>query len=1365
MKSRRNYSHKTVKVLFALSGNQCAHPNCTNPLVEPATEESEVLVMGQICHIYAISADGPRGNPGLSESELNSPNNLLLLCPNHHALVDGQHETYHAEMLIGWKKNHESKMRERLSANLASVQPEILSHPYFPTALVDQQIEDEIDVLRKSRFFMEFDTVLSSLRLGEKIIEGELSAGTDAVRCRALAWCARVLSHTDELHKAEQFLTLAQGLGICPEIDIAKAFVLSQRGDKRAALETLAGLDTPASKAAALTIVGHHKGAGYALGWLEKTGISAADLDPDGRCVLAMRLLELEHWDNARDTLHNLSMNDAKEAPILHRIAAFTQLLTVVPVEFREVVHRQLPFELAEFPLSSDKASINARRAAQRHFADAAAAASELNLPSTATMYDAYALWLQLRDSDTSDEGRRRLKVKLRDAKSALGLVPLALQFGIDLDLVAVEQEIDKQITLNGKMSRDAALASLALAFTRKSPEDVANFVEQHYDSLTEYLDVKALRSLQIDMWARAGSSKKAMSCLELLRQDGISKAEEDRLREIISEAEGADLVNVRKEHYSRSKSLTDLMVLVTELETKHYWEDLCQYGAILFEKTHSVRDAERLVIALINTNRTERAVEFLQAHSNYLAQSNTLQMSYAQALYCEGALVESHHELTKLSQNTEIFFYRSLHVKLCIALGDWNSLSEFVAGEFEQRSERSAVDLMGTAHLAMQISSPHARELLFAAVEKGGDDARILANGYFLASSAGWENETQVVGWLSRANELSGDNGPIRRMSLKDILDQKPEWDNREAETWQLLSRAEIPLFLAAQNLRKSLIDLMLFPALANLAERDPRRRSIIPAYSGKRQPARLNPADMTACMDATALLTLSFLGLLDITIDAFKTIWVPHSTLAWLFDEKQKAAFHQPSRIKDSHRIEHLLATDALATFVPSTVPDSDLAAQVGDELALFIAEAEKVKDDDDTQRIVVRSFPVHRLSSLMEEEADLTDHAPVLSSCASVVDKLRQRGQITAEEKRRALSYLQLHENPWPNQPEIADGAVLYLDELAINYLLHLGILGKLKAAGLSPIVSLRKVSEASAFIAYESISDEVKEAIERIRSAVSSRIETGVIKVGRRPSATEADEQPKAEHPTHGVIALASDCDAVLADDRFLNQHAHVGDGSSQAPIFSTLDILDALVAVGAISIDDRSEHRTRLRRAGYVFVPVSDEEFARQLNASDVKNDQVVETAELKAIRESILQVRMSDWLRLPTEGLWLQMTLNALIRVLKSLWKDGVEVSVATARSNWIADQIDVRGWAHSFQPEKGDNMLGIGRVAHIRMLLTPPSHAAPEARDAYWHWAEERILAPLKEEFPDLYSQIVEGQKADIAEMAEMELTEREAT
>ena len=1189
-----------------------------------------------------------------------------------------------------WKKNRQSISSGDASLNIQIGGDLNIVQTDFPRELIDQKIEEEVAILQKSRFFLEFDPVSAARVLGGRLVEGNLSGGTEASKCRALAWCARLLSRSDELDQAEEYLNLAVGLGNCADIRIAGAFLTSQKGDMNAALRVLTEIGSPFSRSAAFMIVAHHEGKKGAVSWLKDAGFEAADLDPEGKYFLLACQLELTQWDAARKVLSTLTDQDLTEAPVLHHMKAITLLLGTVPAEFHTIVLNQLPFEAAGFPLASTDAAIEARRAAQRHFSDAALAAHQLNCPNAATVHEEYSLWLDLKDPERFEQGKHRLQEKLRNAEEALRVVPLGLQFGIRIDLAAVEQAIEQQIARNGGITHDAAIARFALAFAQKSPEDVANYVAQHYDELAKYLDKKAMRFLQIEMLSKAGLPERAKECLESLLEDGLSEAEEGRLRGIISEAEGADPVEARMAQFKQSSLLGDLASLVDELETKMDWDLLCEYGALLFERTRTLSDAERLAIAFSNTHRTEQLIEVLQANPDLLAQSSRLQMSYARALYYEGALVKSRAELARLSDDVADPNYRALQVNLGIALGDWNSLSAFIANEYQQRDERSSNDLMVAAQLALHLGSPHARDLIFAAVAKAGDDAAVLARAYFLASSAGWEGDVQVSQWINKAAELSGAEGPLQLMSLKDILERKSEWDRRESETWRLLGRGEIPMFLAARFLHKSLIDLMLFPALANLAEGDPRRRSDIPAYSGKRQPARLDPADTTVGMDATALLTLSFLDLLDNAFDAFKTIWVPHSTLAWLFEEKQKAAFHQPSRIKDSHRIEHLLATDVLGTFVPSTVPDSDLAAQVGDELALFIAEAEKVKDDDDTQRIVVRSSPVHRLSSLMEEEADLTGHAPVLSSCASVVDKLRQRGQITAEEERSARSYLRLQENPWPNQPEIANGAVLYLDDLAITYFLHLGILGKLEAAGLRPIASPRTVSEASAFIAYESISDEVKKAIERIRSAVSSRIETGVIKVGRRPRAAEAEEQPISEHPTLGVMVLASDCDAVLSDDRLLNQHAHVGDGSSQAPIFSTLDLLDALAAVGAISIDDRLERRTRLRRAGYVFVPVSDEELARHLNASEVTNDQVVETAELKAIRENILRVRMSDWLQLPKEAPWLEMTLKAFISVLKSLWKDGANLAAVTARSNWLVDLVDIRGWLTAWAGERG---------------------------------------------------------------------------
>ena len=1361
---KRNYSQQTLKILFALSGNQCAHPDCENAVIEQGTKKSDSVVTGNICHIHAISSGGPRWKKGLTNEELNSPENLIVLCSAHHTIVDGQPETHPAELLKQWKKTHKDKVTEnQLSADFRSVLSSMYSRLNFPIELVDRKIKNETDRLRKSRFFADFDKRRFSLVLARKLVEGELSCGTDMVRSQALAWCVRILSHAEELEKARKYLTVAKELGTCQEIDIAGAFISSQKGDKNAALGALANIDLPISRSAALMVVKRHDGPQGAIDWLRKVGVGATNLDPDGKHILLACQLELTDWKAAQEILDVLTDDDLRDAPVLHHIVAITHLLRAVPDERHSDVLNQPPFDAVDFPLASDPAALEARRAAHLSFINAAEAARQLDCPLAEEIADEYAFWLELKDPDKCDRGRMRLESKLRDSKTALHLVPIGVQFGIRLNLDAVEREIERQIALNGRMTYDTAIARLALTFTQKTAEDAANYIAQHHDKLADFVDKKQMRCIQIELFARGGQLEEANKCLDVLVEEGLSEAEECRLRGIVAEVEGTDPVERHKEQFRETDSLSDLEILVDKLKAKDDWDGVCEYGEILFEKTRALRDAEVVALALYNTQKNEQLSEFLKSNETFIIQSKHLQELYCWSLYLEGELLKARSELAAMSDDWDNPNYRALQINLAVSLGDWNSLSEFVARECNEKSKRNAQELINASKLALRLDSiSHAKELLFAAVEKGKDDADVLATAYFLATSAGWEDSMKVFQWIDRAASLSGEDGPLQGMTLRDLLDRKPEWERREFGIERMLSRGDIPMYLAAHALNKSLIDLMLFPTFVNPTETDPRRRGAIFAYSGQRPVTPFNTGGQIG-IDATALLTLSFLNLLDDALDAFDTVHIPHSTLSWLFEEKQRIPFHQPSLIRAAHRIRDLIAMDVLEELSPSSVPDSDLSEQVGYELALFIAEAEKMRDEDDSPRIVVQSSPVHRVASLMEEEADLTAHATVLSSCQSIVDKLRQKGQITANEEQEARAYFQLHEKPWPDQPEIADGAVLYLDNLAINHFLHLGILEKLKAAGFKSIISSGKVSETNRLISYENISGDIKEIIERIRFAVNSRIESGRIKLDRRINADQTTDRSISEHPTTGVFSLVKHCDSIIIDDRCLHQRANIADDDAPTPIFSTLDLIDALVSTGAKTAEERREYRTQLRRAGYFFIPLNDDELAHHLESSTIENGKVLETAELKAIRENILQVRMSACLQLPKEEPWLNTLQQVFSRVLTGLWKAGTDFSSARARADWILDQMDVRGWAHSFGKEDGDNIVKAGHAANILSMLAPPIEESREVTDEYWKWVEEKVLAPLKEQNPALYLDLVERYRKRIADVVGMYMDDEE--
>jgi hypothetical protein len=265
----------------------------------------------------------------------------------------------------------------------------------------------------------------------------------------------------------------------------------------------------------------------------------------------------------------------------------------------------------------------------------------------------------------------------------------------------------------------------------------------------------------------------------------------------------------------------------------------------------------------------------------------------------------------------------------------------------------------------------------------------------------------------------------------------------------------------------------------------------------------------------------------------------------------------------------------------------------------------------------------------------------------------------------------------------------------------------------------------------------------------------------VKVGRRLASGEYNQQSVQEHPSVGIFALAGNCDALIIDDRFHNHHSFIGSDEMKTPILTSLDLIDALVAAGAINHEDRIEHRFSLRKAGHVFIPVDRDELEKCLQESPVAHEKVRKNAELKAIRESFLKIRMSGHLQLPKEAAWLDGALRTFVHVLKSLWVDTSDFGEITARSNWLADLIDIRGWAHCLVPDSAEYVIQRGPAAFVEFLFSPPTDANQTVLDAYWQWIEERFLEPIQEQFPEQYNQIVDSLRRFIGEMADRQHTE----
>jgi len=98
-------SLKTHKLLWGRSGNLCAI--CRNVLVENPTLTDDESIIGEECHIVARADEGPRADPSFPSEKRDSIENLVLLCRNHHKLVDDQPKQYTIEELHRIKREHE----------------------------------------------------------------------------------------------------------------------------------------------------------------------------------------------------------------------------------------------------------------------------------------------------------------------------------------------------------------------------------------------------------------------------------------------------------------------------------------------------------------------------------------------------------------------------------------------------------------------------------------------------------------------------------------------------------------------------------------------------------------------------------------------------------------------------------------------------------------------------------------------------------------------------------------------------------------------------------------------------------------------------------------------------------------------------------------------------------------------------------------------------------------------------------------------------------------------------------------------------------------------------------------------------------
>jgi len=124
-------SEHDQKILWTKAGNQCSYcfdgVDCDKELV--VLEGGKQILIGEECHIVSRKAGKARYITDFLNRD--TYENLILMCRNHHKIIDDNQEKYTIDILRSMKGENEASIKQRLAEK--EIQPIVIKDSVFKT--------------------------------------------------------------------------------------------------------------------------------------------------------------------------------------------------------------------------------------------------------------------------------------------------------------------------------------------------------------------------------------------------------------------------------------------------------------------------------------------------------------------------------------------------------------------------------------------------------------------------------------------------------------------------------------------------------------------------------------------------------------------------------------------------------------------------------------------------------------------------------------------------------------------------------------------------------------------------------------------------------------------------------------------------------------------------------------------------------------------------------------------------------------------------------------------------------------------------------------------------------------------------------
>lgn len=1365
----RRYRERTLKILFGRSGNQCAHPDCANPVIEPATEQSPDHVAAQICHIEPIGLTGPRAGGLRAVDQLNNLDNLILLCGHHHSVVDGQHESYPVDMLREWKRAHEAKVSEVVSRPIAGI--EILKPGMMPSAndarlqnleaslvetnrrlaalvegpgalmpvdAIDNFISAAIDTHERARAIADPASIDRIRELGHRAFSGDLSGASSAVKTMLFRLLAATEARAKVPDKAETWLELAVAAG-ANDVAPDRARIAAAREQFDTALALIAGRGDTLSNSLRVDVLRRRDGRAVALAHFEN------DLGPTQ--VTGFLLSGLSHWlaeenrfDDSESLLAQATPAQLEENPPIRFVRARARLALCVASDQRRPVFKSAGLLPHPSTLRDDPEGGRLLGLALDDLRALMPLLDQLGEPDFASFVAYFEQYLALasHDPEVRSQARSALRRRLDRVETLATFAPLAKLFGIKFDRSLLQSHLDQAARL-GPWDDAQLRAALDLVVQNGDGAAIVSFIDQHRDRLVATQGAGQTIGLQVEALARMGRAGEARDRLAEAG-DAFTATETHLLRDIIAECEAGPSTELHLERFEASDEERDLVLLVDALIDASD-PRIADYAAELWRRRHRIDDAVNALGGFAMAGRERELERFLEDElGDVVALDPRLQTHAAWMHYRSGDLAAATELLTQLRlAEPDDAGLRQLEINIAIEGGEWHKLTALVGEDLARADHRSETQLLQAAGLAHAANSPTVMSLLRAAILKAPDDPHVLINAYEMAVRRGEDTSEEVWSWIQRGISVSGENGPIRSARLADFLTMHEESRRRAVKLDGMIMSGEVTLGAVAKPLGTTLSGLILERIRNNSSLSDPRARLYLPFYAGNRDAMDLDGVSRIA-LDVTSILLLHLTGQLDRVFEAFELTVIPSGTLPTLFEDLRRADRGQPSRAARAARIRELAAHKILTVF-------EEEPAGGDEDFDILFRAAERLDG------FVIHGLPIHVEGSMLEETRDPTPFAMRLVSPAGIAATLFKRGEISEADLERARKLPTLTET-WPEESPVHFDKPLLLDGIALLHLLDADLIEPLHRAGADLRIRPKVLEVADREIGERQASQRLAREIEAVRASLNGALERGVARIGPAPR-VHAGLKDVAEEdlrdPLLSVLQDAGGAELLVCDERMVNGYRTFtdSDGASR-PVASSLDILEALRKRQVI---DEAAHRAALhvlRASGVGQIPVTAAEIVAAAKRGDWK---VGPGRELRAIRDSIQLPLLRRGVRLPAERNWLEMTMMQVGLAIRRCFREFDDVELAGAAADFLLAMVpDLRGYTKDEQSVEIENWTHAVLLG-FHSLIASPLDVQLDRIAAYHAWYECGIVERLRGQDRDIFESLLDRLKLIILE------------